>query len=77
VVKSIRQSISELAQLMIFNHGCESCKRRWLGCRLELLGAVVILAAGVFVVLGRGMLSGGIVGLSISYALQVFINVFQ
>lgn len=44
---------------------------RWLGLRLELVGAVVILASAFFAVIGRGIVSGSIVGLSISYALQV------
>lgn len=44
---------------------------RWLGLRLEFLGACVILAAAIFAVTGRGTLSGGIVGLSLSYALQM------
>ncbi|KAK2159275.1 hypothetical protein LSH36_155g02029 [Paralvinella palmiformis] len=44
---------------------------RWLGFRLEFLGAFVVVAAALFAVLGRNTLAGGIVGLSISYALQV------
>lgn len=44
---------------------------RWLGFRLELLGNFVVLAAAIFAVLARGSIQGGIVGLSISYALQV------
>ena len=44
---------------------------RWLGVRLELLGSVVVFAAAMFAVIGKNTLSGGLVGLSISYALQV------
>lgn len=44
---------------------------RWLGFRLELLGNFVVLSAAIFAVLARGSIQGGIVGLSISYALQV------
>ena len=44
---------------------------RWLGFRLEILGGLVVFAAAVFAVVGRNTISGGIVGLSISYALQV------
>jgi ABC-type multidrug transport system fused ATPase/permease subunit len=47
------------------------CFWRWLGFRLELLGNFVILAAIIFAVLARDTIKGGIVGLSISYALQV------
>ncbi|KAL3882085.1 hypothetical protein ACJMK2_028457, partial [Sinanodonta woodiana] len=43
---------------------------RWLAIRLELLGAVVVVAAVIFAVLGRDALNGAIVGLSISYAVQ-------
>lgn len=38
------------------------------------MGAAVVLAASVFAVLERGKLTGAIVGLSVSYALQVRIN---
>jgi len=42
-----------------------------LGYRLEVLGAIIILSAAMFAVLARGSISGGTVGLSITYALQV------
>ena len=38
---------------------------------MEVLGAFFILAAAIFAVLARGSISGGLVGLSITYALQV------
>lgn len=44
---------------------------RWLGFRLDIMSGIIVLAAAMFAVLGRNSLSGGIVGLSISYALQV------
>lgn len=44
---------------------------RWLGFRLEFLAASVVLCAALFAVIGKSSLSGGLVGLSISYALQV------
>ncbi|KAJ6635067.1 Multidrug resistance-associated protein 1, partial [Pseudolycoriella hygida] len=43
----------------------------WLIVRLESLGAVVVLFASLFAVLGRHTLDPAIVGLSISYALQI------
>ncbi|KAK3596925.1 hypothetical protein CHS0354_002487 [Potamilus streckersoni] len=43
---------------------------QWLAVRLEILGAVVVVAAGTFAVFGRETLNGAIVGLSISYAIQ-------
>jgi len=47
---------------------------RWLALRLEFIGAVVILAAAGFSVLsvaGGSGLTGGAVGLAMSYALQI------
>ncbi|XP_048239875.1 multidrug resistance-associated protein 1-like [Haliotis rufescens] len=44
---------------------------RWLGIRLEFLGNFIILAASVFAVLARDSITGGLVGLSISYALEI------
>jgi len=42
-----------------------------LGYRLEVLGAFIIFSSAIFAVLARGSISGGTVGLSITYALQV------
>ncbi|KAI9775055.1 MAG: hypothetical protein M1835_005954 [Candelina submexicana] len=47
---------------------------RWLAVRLEFIGSVIILAAAVFVIIavtGNGGLSAGMVGLAMSYALQI------
>ncbi|KAF9173760.1 hypothetical protein BGX20_002163 [Mortierella sp. AD010] len=44
---------------------------RWLQVRLETLGAVIVLAAAFFAVLGRNSLGAGNVGLALSYALSV------
>ena len=44
---------------------------RWLGFSLEVVGALCVFSAAMFAVIGRGTISGGLVGLSISYALQV------
>ncbi|XP_075152488.1 multidrug-Resistance like Protein 1 isoform X4 [Haematobia irritans] len=43
---------------------------RWLAIRLEMVGNLIILFASLFAVLG-GQTNPGLVGLSISYALQV------
>ncbi|XP_057569930.1 ATP-binding cassette sub-family C member 3 isoform X1 [Hippopotamus amphibius kiboko] len=44
---------------------------RWLGIRVEFVGNCVVLFAALFAVTGRSSLSPGLVGLSVSYALQV------
>lgn len=44
---------------------------RWLGVRVEFVGNCVVFFTALFAVIGRSSLSPGLVGLSVSYALQV------
>jgi ATP-binding cassette, subfamily C (CFTR/MRP), member 1 len=44
---------------------------RWLAVRLEMVGNSIILFSALFAVMSRGSLSAGLVGLSVSYALQI------
>ncbi|XP_072168419.1 multidrug resistance-associated protein 1-like [Diadema setosum] len=44
---------------------------RWLALRLEFVGNFIVFFSALFAVIGRNELSSGIVGLSISYALQI------
>ncbi|CAK6969621.1 multidrug resistance-associated protein 1 [Scomber scombrus] len=44
---------------------------RWLAVRLEFVGSCIVSCAALFAVIARASLSPGIVGLSISYALQL------
>ncbi|KAF9179056.1 Canalicular multispecific organic anion transporter 2 [Haplosporangium sp. Z 767] len=44
---------------------------RWLNARLEALGSIIVLAASLFAVLGRNTIQPSMVGLSLSYALNI------
>ncbi|XP_015377814.1 PREDICTED: canalicular multispecific organic anion transporter 2-like, partial [Diuraphis noxia] len=66
--------ILQSEQKVDFNQTCyypSTVANRWLAVRLETIGNFIIFFSSVFSVLGRDTLSPGIVGLSVSYALQI------
>lgn len=52
-------------------HFLSTTANRWLGLRLEFVGTCVVFGAALFAVVSRSSLAAGLVGLSITYALQL------
>ena len=53
---------------------------RWLGVWLEVLGGLIVLFCALFTVIAHDTVTGGLVGLSLSYALSVscfFLHLFK
>lgn len=67
-----RAYLSIILQVIIYPSVC--LFNRWLGIRIELIGNCVVLFAALFAVLSKNSLNAGLVGLSVSYALQVCIT---
>ncbi|XP_076239794.1 multidrug-Resistance like Protein 1 isoform X1 [Calliopsis andreniformis] len=66
--------IRESENRVDFNQVCyypSIIANRWLAVRLEMVGNLIIFFAAFFAVLNRDTMVSGIVGLSVSYALQV------
>lgn len=58
---------------MIFKFFC-SC--RWLGVRLQLMGAVIVLGVALLAVFKRFEYSAALAGLTLSYTLNVSFSTF-
>ncbi|KAJ8730882.1 hypothetical protein PYW08_002295 [Mythimna loreyi] len=66
--------IAESERGVDHNQSCyyPSCiANRWLAVRLEMIGNLIIFFSAMFAVLNRDTISAGLVGLSVSYALQI------
>nr|CAD7445720.1 unnamed protein product [Timema bartmani] len=55
-------------QMCVFPNITSNC---WLSVRLELIGGCITFFTSLFAVLGRETMNPGLVGLSVSYALQI------
>ena len=69
--------IKDLETKVDINQACSEpniISNRWLSIRLEMLGNLIILFASLFAILGRDTLDPGIVGLSLSYSMQITQN---
>lgn len=66
--------ISESEAKVDFNQVCyypSIIANRWLAVRLEMVGNMIIFFAALFAVINKDTMNPGLVGLSVSYALQV------
>lgn len=55
-------------------HFLSTTANRWLGLRLEFVGTCIVFGAALFAVISRNSLAAGLVGLSLTYALQLTSN---
>ena len=71
---SVDKFIQESENIVDINQMCyypTFVSSRWLSVRLETIGNLIILFASLFAVLARDTMDPGLVGLSLSYALNV------
>ncbi|CAG5119030.1 unnamed protein product [Candidula unifasciata] len=66
----VRDSEARVDANQIFMFTNYTCNR-WLGFRLESVGNLILLLAATIAVATKDSISGGIIGLSITYALQI------
>ena len=68
-------NLQEIVYVLLSTTECSLCVvvmfSRWLSLRMEFVGGCVIFFASLFAVISRNSIATGLVGLSITYALQV------
>merc|ERR1719219_368705 len=65
-----QESEEKVAKHLLSNYICDMTNR-WLSIRVEILGNFIVFFAAVFAFYSRDSLSAGVIGLSISYAMQM------
>ena len=65
--KQMEEKVDTNGKTMVPNYTAN----RWLSIRLEILGNIIVLFAALLAILGRDTLEPGIVGLCLSYAMQI------
>ncbi|XKL66880.1 hypothetical protein PGB90_010300 [Kerria lacca] len=71
--------IEESQNKVDINHKCyypSVISNRWLSVRLGIIANVVIFFAALFAVLGKNTMTAGLVGLSVSYTLQITTSLY-
>ena len=59
-----------MSRHLVCNYICDMTNR-WLSIRVEILGNIIVFLAAVFAFYSRDSLTAGVIGLSISYAMQM------
>ncbi|XP_005090015.1 multidrug resistance-associated protein 1 [Aplysia californica] len=69
----VLESESKVDSNQIFSFS-NFCVNRWLGIRLEFVGNIILLLAATIAVATKDSITGGVMGLSITYALSITEN---
>ena len=64
------ESDAKVAKHLICNYICDMTNR-WLSIRVEVLGNIIVFFAALFAFYSRDTLTAGVIGLSISYSMQM------
>jgi len=65
-----QESEDKVSQHLLCNYVCDMANR-WLSIRVEVLGNTIVFFAAIFAFYSRDSLTAGVIGLSISYAMQM------